>query len=687
MSDEHHQRARGALPRGAGGALPIWKRILFSGLVLAIVVVGLEGALALAGLHPLLYREDPYVGFADHVPLFVKETGAGGEALLVTAPNKRRFFNTRRFRAVKPRGARRIFCVGGSTTYGRPYDDALSFCGWLRAFLGAAEPDTNWEVVNAGGISYASYRVARVVQEIAGYQPDLLIIYSGHNEFLERRTYRDLLQRGPALRRLETLLGRTRLYTAVHGLLAPLRDRREERARRHTRLSGEVEALLDRSVGPSAYSRDDRLRDQILEHYRFNLERMVHQARAAGAEAILVAPASNLKDCTPFKSDPGESLSTEEAEHWRLAFERGGERSSTGAHRQARDAFLEATRIDPRNAEAHFQLGRARLVLGETEKAQVDFRRARDEDICPLRALTAMREILAGVARELEVPLVDFQGLLERESRRRHGHAILGAEFFLDHVHPTLEGNRMLGLALLDAMTALGEVQPAEDWGPEATRRVTEDLLEGIDPEVHAVALRNLAKVLSWAGKAEEAARLAERALQHLPEDPESHFILGSLAADRERYGEAIEFYRAALRVDGEYAKARNNLGIALARIGRVEEAILEYQRVLRSNPENLNARYNLANALSRSGRLEEALARYLELLRMDPDDADAHFNLARAYRRKGDSSLAVEHYREVLRIDPADADAHAELAGLLEDLGLTADARDHREEADRLER
>ena len=55
-------------------------------------------------------------------------------------------------------------------------------------------------MINAGGISYASYRVAVVIKELARYEPDLFIIYTGHNEFLEERTYRTLIE---SLRREE----------------------------------------------------------------------------------------------------------------------------------------------------------------------------------------------------------------------------------------------------------------------------------------------------------------------------------------------------------------------------------------------------------------------------------------------------------------------------------------------------
>ena len=85
--------------------------------------------------------------------------------------------------------------MGGSTTYGRPYFDNVSFCGWLRAYLQAADPTRNWEVINAGGVSYASYRVAILMEELVEYDPDLFIVYSGHNEFLERRTYPQIIAR------------------------------------------------------------------------------------------------------------------------------------------------------------------------------------------------------------------------------------------------------------------------------------------------------------------------------------------------------------------------------------------------------------------------------------------------------------------------------------------------------------
>jgi hypothetical protein len=70
-----------------------------------------------------------------------------------------------------------------------PQDDTTSFPGWLREILLSADSSKKWEVVNAGGVSYASYRVASLMDGLSDYEPDLFVVYSGHNEFLERRTY------------------------------------------------------------------------------------------------------------------------------------------------------------------------------------------------------------------------------------------------------------------------------------------------------------------------------------------------------------------------------------------------------------------------------------------------------------------------------------------------------------------
>ena len=158
------------------------------------------------------------MGFASNSPIFVPLRGTGEIPQRITAPNKD-FFNQQRFPTEKTPGSYRILTLGGSTTYGRPYDDSTSFSGWLRALLSVIDKSKNWEVINAGGISYASYRIAKLMEELIRFQPDLFIIYTGHNEFLEERTYREIKQMSPLLRSTAALLQKTRTWTLMDNAL------------------------------------------------------------------------------------------------------------------------------------------------------------------------------------------------------------------------------------------------------------------------------------------------------------------------------------------------------------------------------------------------------------------------------------------------------------------------------------
>ena len=292
-----------ASPNRNSGRIPLWQALVLPIAAILIFFLMLEGSLALFGVKPALKTEDPFVGFASNVPLFIPIPGPGGTKLMMTAQNKLNNFNPQSFPVEKSAGTYRIFCLGGSTTYGRPYNDTTSFASWLREMLPLADRTKNWEVINAGGISYASYRVAYLMEELVNYQPDLFIIYTGHNEFLEERTYRQIRDIPPVIRSTVSLLARTRTWSAMTAAMQSLGIYPEAEKEDRENLALEVVTILDKSAGLNRYTRDDPLRDKILQHYRVSLERMVGLARSVDAQIIFVTPASNLKNCTPFKSE------------------------------------------------------------------------------------------------------------------------------------------------------------------------------------------------------------------------------------------------------------------------------------------------------------------------------------------------------------------------------------------------
>ncbi|MCL4203338.1 MAG: tetratricopeptide repeat protein [Pirellulaceae bacterium] len=651
-----------------------WKKLVFSLVATVGFFLILEAVLAVVGTRPLLYDEDPYVGFSNVVPLFVERTDEGGNRVMETADNRLHLFNRQQFPARKSPGTYRIFCLGGSTTYGHPYVDSTSFAGWLREFLPAADGSRRWEVVNAGGISYASYRVALLMEELVRYEPDLFIVYCGQNEFLEARTYGAMLATPTPIRDVHSRLAGTRVFSVLQRLLR--RDAApEDAASREARdmLPGEVVAILDRSVGPESYHRADLKIDQVLEHYRYSLQRMIALARGAGADIVFVTPASNLRDFEPFKSEHREDLDLVSRDLWLGLLHQSGEAFDEGRFDDTLSLLDQASAIDDRHARLHFLRGRVLVRLGRDAEAKTAFERAVDEDVCPLRALTPMRGIVMQVAAEQRVPCVDFVAMMEQRSE----HGIPGADWFLDHVHPTIEGYRLLALELMNEIETLGDLHPDPSWDAAAVDRVTRQHQARLDSRSHANALRNLAKTLRWAGKFEESSRLSIMAVQGLPGDLEAHMMAGDAFWQQGQLEAAEGEYLLAINVDPNALWPLLQLGSLLLEQGETKAAVNYLERAAKLAEDRADPHFRLANALYLLGDLDGARDQYLETLRLVPDWPDAHKNLALIANARGEMRTAISHFERALKLDPQDAACHCELGWLYSARGDSASARD----------
>jgi tetratricopeptide (TPR) repeat protein len=572
------------------GKLSLGKKVIFSVVAASLGLIVLELGLALVGVKSALYENDPYLGFSSYLPLFVEEKAPDGTVQYVTPQNKLRLFNRQSFPKIKATGTYRIFTVGGSTTHGRPYDDATSFTGWLREFLRAADQERTWEVINAGGVSYASYRVALLMEELIQYDPDLFIVYSGHNEFLEQRTYGDVKEIPVPVQRLGTLAARSRAATLVKNGIEALTSGKPEQRPGQTLLQSEVVTLLDDSVGPSAYERDEALQKQVIEHFRYNVVRMIDIARSVGAEVLLIAPASNLRSASPFKSEHREGLTEDELNRWLEPYRYSQQVLAQQNPAGALSLLDQASLIDDRYAYLHFLRGHALERLGRYPEARAAFARARDEDVCPLRALSPMREIVATIAADRDVPLVNFVELQDRRSPN----GIPGETVFLDHVHPTIESHRLLTMEILDAMADAGIAVPVLD--PSTAERVKKEVMGRIDPAAHAKALMNLSKVLGWAGKMREAYRLAAQAAQLSPEDVAVQYQAGLTAQLMGNTADSIAHYRKAIELQPTAALAHGNLGVALEDSGDLEGAIRHFRLALQYGDNPKDAARNQSN-------------------------------------------------------------------------------------------
>lgn len=562
-----------------------------------------EGLLALLGVRPERYESDPYVGFSSQAPLFQEARTPDGRPIRITSKPKRVFFNAQQFPVEKTKGSFRVFCMGGSTAYGHPYSDSTSFSGWLRKYLAATAPEREWEVINAGGISYASYREARLMEELIHYQPDLFVIYGSHNEFLENRLYTRVEKQSPLVGVASRVCRVSRLATVVKKATTSASTSRVANATPTQLLQSEPDTELEKTLGPTSYVRNDPLRDQILEHYRFNLRRMVDMARSVGAQVLFVVPASNLHEASPFKSQHRDGLTEAELKRWQEQWELARKDLTSPTPTEALARLDQAAAIDDRYAQLHFVRARVLEKLGRFEEAKAAYRRARDEDVCPLRAPSPVLEVVRRSAAENHVPLIDFEKFLEA----RADHGIPGGGWFLDHVHTGIEGYRLLALEILRAMEREGIVKP--NWDASVIDAVTKEVSGKLDAKVHAFALMNLCKTLGWAGKREEAYRAGVQAAKMNPNHPEVLYEAGLAAFLLGKNDEAIGYYRRALEQNPAHGLAHCNLGGLLKEQGKLEEAVAHYRLAVQHGAPKDAARdqQNLQDALQALARISHS--------------------------------------------------------------------------------
>ncbi|MEO6094613.1 MAG: tetratricopeptide repeat protein [Fibrobacteria bacterium] len=651
-----------------------------------------ESALFLAGVRPLSLTEDPYVGFASSQPLFVDSASASGERLMVTNPVKLTHFNHQVFPAKKAPGTFRIFSIGGSTAYGHPWRDPVSFSGWLRELLPLADSSRKWEVINAGGISYASYREAMLVAELSRYQPDLFLVYSGHNEFLEERTYRSTAGIPVVVRELSSLLDHTRTFSALRRLLTKPEPARVAAApaplasKSAFHMAGEVDDVLAKTIGPTSYTRNDTLRQDILEHFRASLERMARLAHAAGAEVIFLTTPGNEKDCSPFKSEPGPRVTPQDRA--RIAEWKRRADSLSGQPSLAMPWYDSAIALDDRDAALDYAGAKAAYAAGQFKRAKQLFQKALDEDICPLRALTPMRDIVLKTAQANGALALDFAALLERKTAADSGNDVLGEPDFVDHVHLSIDDYRFMALAILGRMSASGMARTAPGWDETPQRNnpavaaLAQRVMAKMGPRELGEGLHNLAKVVNWAGKHADAARIAERALATDSLGLEAIWSSLFVGAAREREGredEAILHYRRAVRLDPTNPMSHHYLADALVRQGSPPargEAASEYLSVVNLDSGDAETRGRLGMLLMDLQRPEEAIAHLKSALEAYPNRADLRTALGEAtLKGLGSTGDAERDFREALARNPRDARATMGLAKIAEASGNIPEA------------
>ncbi len=334
---------------------------------------------------------------------------------------------------VKPKGTYRIVILGESAAMGDP-DFAYGFSRYLEVMLRQRFPAMKFEIVNTGIVAINSHVIRSVAQQIAKYQPDLLIVYAGNNEVVgPYGPGSALTSSSPALPvvRASIFVRSSRLGQIITQAWSP-----------HSEWRG-MEMFLDKPV-----RFDSPMLQRTYKNFESNLKEIVAAGIGSGAHVLLSTMATNLRDSAPFSSLHRPGLAPDALKSWSALVQHGAELESSQSYGEALKLYNSAAQIDDQYAELAFRIARCQSALGDYAAAKDQYTRARDLDTLRFRADSRINEIIRATARSAgrDVMLLDTDSEFAALSRN----GVNGSELFYDHVHLTPLASYLLAVSAFE---------------------------------------------------------------------------------------------------------------------------------------------------------------------------------------------------------------------------------------------
>ncbi len=155
----------------------------------------------------------------------------------------------------------------------------------------------------------------------------------------------------------------------------------------------------------------------------------------------------------------------------------------------------------------------------------------------------------------------------------------------------------------------------------------------------------------------------------------ELNYHLGIAYRQQQQFVKAKEHYQAAINTNVFPAiklGAYNNLGNLLKDEGDLTSAEKAYKAALKIDPNFATGHYNLGLTLKAGGNLADAIAYYRQAIKIDPDHAEAHQNLAVALLKIGKMPESLAEFKRAIALHEQRRPFEAErLRRGLQEMGL----------------
>jgi tetratricopeptide (TPR) repeat protein len=307
----------------------------------------------------------------------------------------------------------------------------------------------------------------------------------------------------------------------------------------------------------------------------------------------------------------------------------------------ARNALARAIQARPDFAEAHYNMSFTLSNLGDFEGALRETKRALELD-----PYYVAQKFELAMDFEYEDPDISVQPDLGGARPAPDGAV---ADFSFD---PQSLDSLFSGLA------------------PVATPAKSMSAVRHLQSSPYAMATDFLSK-----GLYDRASAEINRAMARGSDRAEGLAMLGDVFARQGLYGEALDRYREALRLEPEARRAMLGEAWSLVRLGRAPEARSLAQRLLAEHQNDVEILMLTATACAESGDPAAALSVLEVARRAAPMRADIQEKIGDISRSLGDNESAIMAYRHALQLDQDFAVVRFQLARLLQGKGQNREA------------
>jgi len=489
------------------------------------------------------------------------------------------------------REGRLSICVlGGSSVKGYPFAPRGGFPEVLDVILDDIVPDADVRVSNCGLNCAPTALLASLLQDIAARKPDVVVVYAGHNEWLEGQLGVTADMEPIPDTALKARLSQTAVFTALWRLSLWLRGRSDE-------LVPGMGNVVFRPDGQSLLfagkDTHDELQQRVLDTFERNLRQIATIARDNEIELILCTVASNRRDWPPLFSLAPMHLSAEDYARWSDHY-RAGLAAMASDMRRAKAELERARAIHEDHAGLLFSLAKVMDSLGEAAAADALYRRAAGLDAFPSRATVRMNQIVRDLARAEGAELVDIEKMMDVAAEG----CAPGFDLFVDNCHPTLDGHVRIALEVARGLERRLAKGGGWTWKacpePEAL-----DKRLGLTDAFVAQSLVRIANRASFPHRVNDDAA-AGGPERFFPRDPAPYTALFQQAL-------GLSEKTVLSRVDDEDPDCCYHLAAAYKKIGRNDEATYWARRAVNLKKTHVDAHQLLIELYNEAGEDQRA--------------------------------------------------------------------------------